>query len=138
MLRVCCSVYKLNVHVNEADKNKPLHIGHFPQILGSESTKVAHTVTVVGFLHFTLGRYDQSSILHLHLRIITFRMSACQVDLGMSGKCRGNSLKIKEIPGRCREKILLVVVYCQLYVQCYASVDRCWHVSRLLLLIKSL
>lgn len=38
-------VYKLNVHVNEADKNKPLQISHFPQILGSESTKVAHTIT---------------------------------------------------------------------------------------------
>jgi len=47
---MCCvvySAYKLSVHVNEVDKNKPLQISHFPQILGSESTKVAQTITVL-------------------------------------------------------------------------------------------
>jgi len=42
-----CAAYKLSVHVNEMDKNKPLQISHFPQILGSESTKVAQTITVI-------------------------------------------------------------------------------------------
>jgi len=41
------TAYKLSVHVNEVDKNKPLQISHFPQILGSESTKVAQTITVL-------------------------------------------------------------------------------------------
>jgi len=56
------AAYKLNVHVNEADKNKPLQISHFPQILGSESTKVAHTITVIVSMHFTLIRYGQPAL----------------------------------------------------------------------------
>jgi mediator of RNA polymerase II transcription subunit 14 len=37
--------YKLSVHIDETDKNKPLQISHFPQILGSESSKVAQAIT---------------------------------------------------------------------------------------------
>jgi len=48
------AVYKLSVHVNDIDKNKPLHITHFPQILGSESTKVAQTITVLVSLSLCL------------------------------------------------------------------------------------
>jgi len=56
---MCCllsmaAACKLNIHVNEADKNKPLRISHFPQILGSESTRVSHTITVLAFLLFPL------------------------------------------------------------------------------------
>ena len=39
-------VYKLSVHVDETDTNKPLQIAHFPQILGSDSTKAAQAIKV--------------------------------------------------------------------------------------------
>jgi len=48
------TAYKLSVHVNDVDKNKPLQISHFPQILGSESTKVAQTITVLWTVYSVL------------------------------------------------------------------------------------
>jgi hypothetical protein len=43
---MCNAGFKLSIHINEVDRSKPLQITHFPQILGSESTKVAQAVTV--------------------------------------------------------------------------------------------
>ena len=40
------SAFKLNIYVEKSDLSKPLQISHFPQIQGSESTKVAQAIRV--------------------------------------------------------------------------------------------
>jgi len=47
-------VNKLSVHVDEVDASKPLQITHFPQIQGSESTKVPTAVQVSEMLSSSL------------------------------------------------------------------------------------
>ena len=49
ILVLCCScaVYKLSIHVDVQEPDKPLQINHFPQIQGSESIKVAQAIRVI-------------------------------------------------------------------------------------------
>ena len=51
----CFTGYKLEVHVDSTDKNKPLQLSHFPQVQGSESIKVPQAIKVTAHVSFILS-----------------------------------------------------------------------------------